>query len=65
MIKRKCAGIPIAAKITVIVRPTVVRGTGAPKPTDEINKSKRRYCKIKSFKNNLLKRSHIRYDKFI
>lgn len=30
--RRKCAGIPIAAKITPIVRPAVVRGTGAPKP---------------------------------
>lgn len=37
IIKRKCAGIPIAAKIMVTVRPAVVRGTGAPKPTNEIN----------------------------
>jgi len=31
-IRRKWAGIPIAAKITPTVRPAVVRGTGAPKP---------------------------------
>lgn len=37
IIKRKCAGIPIAAKITVTVRPAVVRGTGAPKPMNKIN----------------------------
>ena len=30
--RRKCAGIPIAAKITATVRPDVVLGTGAPKP---------------------------------
>lgn len=30
--RRKCAGMPITAKITPTVRPVVVRGTGAPKP---------------------------------
>lgn len=50
IIKRKCAGIPIAAKITVTVRPIVVRGTGAPKPTIKVNKSE---LKISGGKRNL------------
>lgn len=32
MIKRKCAGMPMAANTMATVRPAFVRGTGAPKP---------------------------------
>lgn len=32
MIRRKCAGMPMAANTMATVRPAFVRGTGAPKP---------------------------------
>jgi len=71
--RRKCAGIPIAAKITPTVRPAVVRGTGAPKPVkftnllnikeskhDTIFRMKRFVCNyLKSYIHDARNRSEI------